>query len=74
MKIDAEKDGIKFASKNDARTFPWGEHMRKRRFDELPQMMNILKGEMHLIGPRPERKHWTEQTLYHLFRHLFSYF
>ena len=61
MKIDAEKDGIKFASKDDDRTFPWGEHMRKRRFDELPQMMNILRGEMHLIGPRPERKYWTDQ-------------
>ena len=61
MKIDAEKDGVKFASKKDDRVFPWGEHMRKRRFDELPQMMNILKGEMHLIGPRPERKYWTEQ-------------
>ena len=61
MKVDAEKDGIKFASKDDDRTFPWGEHMRQRRFDELPQMMNILKGEMHLIGPRPERKYWTEQ-------------
>ena len=35
--------------------------MRKTRFDELPQMWNILKGEMHLIGPRPERKYWVEQ-------------
>ncbi len=61
MKIDAEKDGIKFASKDDDRTFPWGGIMRKRRYDELPQMLNILKGEMHLIGPRPERKYWTEQ-------------
>ena len=61
MKLDAEKDGIQFASKNDPRVFPWGEHMRKRRYDELPQMLNILKGEMHLIGPRPERKHWTNQ-------------
>jgi len=60
MKVDAEKDGIKFASKNDNRVFPWGEHMRKRRYDELPQMWNILKGEMHLIGPRPERKYWID--------------
>ena len=61
MRLDAEKDGAQFASKNDNRVFPWGEHMRRRRYDELPQMLNILKGEMHLIGPRPERKHWTDQ-------------
>ncbi len=61
MRLDAEKDGAAFASKNDPRVFPWGEHMRKRRYDELPQMINILKGEMHLIGPRPERKIWTDQ-------------
>jgi lipopolysaccharide/colanic/teichoic acid biosynthesis glycosyltransferase len=35
--------------------------MRKTRIDEVPQMLNILKGEMHLIGPRPERKVWTDQ-------------
>ena len=61
MRLDAEKDGAAFASKDDPRVFPWGEHMRKRRYDELPQMKNILKGEMHLIGPRPERKIWTDQ-------------
>jgi lipopolysaccharide/colanic/teichoic acid biosynthesis glycosyltransferase len=61
MKLDAEKDGVKFASKNDSRVFSWGEYMRKRRYDELPQMINILKGEMHLIGPRPERKYWIDQ-------------
>ena len=61
MELDAEKDGIKFASKEDDRVFPWGNYMRKRRYDELPQMLNILKGEMHLIGPRPERKHWVDQ-------------
>lgn len=61
MHDNAEKDGAKFAKKNDPRIFAWGETMRKRRFDELPQMLNILKGEMHLIGPRPERKVWTER-------------
>lgn len=61
MKLDAEKDGAQFASKNDPRVFAWGETMRKTRFDELPQMINILKGEMHLIGPRPERAFWIEQ-------------
>ncbi|MBN2816764.1 MAG: sugar transferase [Campylobacterales bacterium] len=61
MRIDAEKNGAQFASHNDPRVFPWGETMRKARFDELPQILNILKGEMHLIGPRPERKYWTDQ-------------
>lgn len=61
MKIDAEKEGIKFASKNDDRVFAFGETMRKLRFDELPQLINVLKGQMHLIGPRPERKFWTSQ-------------
>lgn len=61
MKLDAEKDGAQFASKNDPRVFAWGQTMRKTRFDELPQMINILKGEMHLIGPRPERAFWIEQ-------------
>ena len=46
-----------YTQENDPRIFPWGEHMRKRRYDELPQILNILKGEMHLIGPRAE---WNE--------------
>ncbi len=74
MKLDAEKDGVQFASKNDTRVFPWGEHMRRRRYDELPQMLNILRGEMHIIGPRPERKFWTdkfeEQIPYYNQRHI----
>jgi len=61
MRLDAEKDGVKFASKNDDRIFPWGETMRKTRIDEIPQLFNILKGEMSLIGPRPERKYWIEK-------------
>jgi lipopolysaccharide/colanic/teichoic acid biosynthesis glycosyltransferase len=58
---DAEKGNPQFTSENDSRVFKWGETMRKTRIDELPQMWNILKGEMHLIGPRPERKYWTDQ-------------
>lgn len=61
MLLDAETSGAQFAKDNDPRVFPWGAFMRKARFDELPQMWNILKGEMHLIGPRPERKIWTNQ-------------
>lgn len=58
---NAEGDRPRFASKGDKRTFPWGETMRKLRFDELPQMWNVIKGDMHLIGPRPERRYWVEQ-------------
>ena len=61
MHTDAEKDGAKFASKNDDRIFPFGQTMRKTRIDEIPQFMNILRGEMSLIGPRPERQYWIEQ-------------
>ena len=61
MRTDAEKNGAQFATQNDPRVFPWGETMRKTRFDELPQMINILKGEMHLIGPRPERQYWINE-------------
>ncbi len=61
MSVDAEGDTPQFASKDDERTFPWGGVMRKARFDELPQMWNVIKGDMHLIGPRPERKYWVDR-------------
>ena len=43
-----------YTQKNDCRVFPYGQLMRRMRIDELPQLLNVLKGEMHLIGPRPE--------------------
>ena len=56
MKVDAEKDGVaRLASKNDDRITPIGRVIRKCRVDELPQLINILKGDMSFIGPRPER-------------------
>lgn len=58
---DAEKDGIAFTSVDDERIFPFGKFMRKTRIDELPQLYNIYRKEMHLIGPRPERKYWIEK-------------
>lgn len=56
MCTDAEKDGVaRLAAKNDSRITPIGKFIRKVRIDELPQLFNILKGEMSFIGPRPER-------------------
>lgn len=56
MRTDAEKDGVaRLASKNDSRITPIGKVIRKCRIDELPQLINILKGDMSFIGPRPER-------------------
>lgn len=56
MRSDAEKDGVaRWAAKNDSRVTPVGAFMRKTRIDELPQLVSVLRGEMSLIGPRPER-------------------
>ncbi len=55
MYIDAEKRGAMWASANDPRVTPVGRFMRKTRIDELPQAINVLKGDMSIIGPRPER-------------------
>lgn len=52
---NAEKDGVVFAQQNDARITRFGKILRKTRIDEIPQFYNILKGEMAIIGPRPER-------------------
>lgn len=60
MRIDAEANGAQFCKKNDDRVFPWGKTMRSTRIDELPQLFNIIKGELSLVGPRPERFIFTE--------------
>lgn len=60
MRNDAEKNGAKWAEKNDPRITRIGLFIRKTRIDELPQLLNILKGEMSLVGPRPERPIFTE--------------
>ena len=63
MMIDAEKDGPSLSSHNDQRITAWGKTMRKWRIDELPQLWNIIKGEMSLVGPRPERKFYIDQVV-----------
>ncbi len=62
MRVDAEKDGVaRLAQKNDDRITPVGKFIRKCRLDELPQLINILKGDMSFIGPRPERPEIIDQ-------------
>lgn len=63
MFMDAEKNGPALSSHNDPRITSWGRIMRKWRLDELPQLFNILKGEMSLVGPRPERRFYIDQIV-----------
>ena len=62
MRSDAERDGVaRWAAKNDARVTRVGSFIRKTRIDELPQLVSVLKGEMSLVGPRPERPSFVAQ-------------
>ncbi len=61
MYSDAEKDGPQLSSKEDPRITPFGRFMRKTRIDETPQFFNVIKGDMSLVGPRPERQYFIDQ-------------
>ncbi len=63
MKVDAEETGPSLSSLDDPRVTHLGRFMRKYRLDELPQFWNVLKGEMSLVGPRPERDYYIQQIL-----------
>lgn len=73
MQVDAEKDGAVWAKKNDVRVTRVGRFIRKTRIDELPQLVNVFKGEMSIVGPRPEREVFIRDLEKHIpyyrFRH-----
>jgi len=76
MKVDAEKNGPEWSTKEDLRITPVGRILRKLHIDELPQMFNIFKGDIDLVGPRPERPEFVLQLekeipFYHL-RHIIT--
>jgi len=74
MVIDAEKHGAQFADKQDVRVTKFGRFLRNTRFDEIPQFINVIKGDMSVIGPRPERpvfvKELSEKIPFYEVRHL----
>ena len=74
MKVDAEKSGIQWSTRSDSRITNVGKIIRLMRIDELPQLITVLKGEMSLIGPRPERpeinKHLFEVSEFFRYRYL----
>ena len=63
MRLGAENSGPALSSPNDPRVTHFGSFMRKIRLDEIPQFLNVLKGEMSLVGPRPERQHYIDQIV-----------
>ena len=74
MRVDSEKDGARLAQSNDARITRFGKFIRKTRLDEFPQFFNVLKGDMSLIGPRPEQRAFVDkfekEIPFYIYRHV----
>jgi len=66
MRLDAEKHGAQMASENDSRITKVGQYLRKYRIDELPQIWNVLHGDMGFVGPRPERPQFVQSLIKNL--------
>jgi len=63
MKRNAEKEGAEWAKEKDNRVTRCGKFIRKWRIDEIPQFLNVIKGEMSIVGPRPERPEFQEELI-----------
>lgn len=63
MVVDAENGRPALSSENDGRVTPIGRFIRKSHLDEIPQFFNVIKGEMSLVGPRPEREYYIKQIV-----------
>src|SRR5690606_1724012 len=73
MRVDAERNGAQFAASDDERITPVGRVLRRYRLDELPQLWNVLKGDMSIVGPRPEQvefaRRFEERIPFYHWRH-----